>query len=489
MKILSRILRKYNELSKTVKAALWFTICNVLQRGIQFIVTPIYTRLLTTDQYGVYSLFMTWMNIFMIFGTLNMSAGIYYNGIIKDGRDVNSYTSSLQVLSSVCSIITFTIVLIVNALIPDLLNIPNELILLMFLHVIVYPALGFWSAQKRILYKYKPILIITLIASAFAPIVGILLVKNTNLGGYGVIIGFVSINILINGFLFLRNLWLGKFKVKMQDWKDTLRFSIPLIPHYLSQVVLGQFDRIMINHYCGESKAGIYTLVYQVGLIMSILISGINNAFTPWVYQQIKAKNYSRIRKVMNVLLMFFFIINVTLILIAPEIIAILGTSEYQEAMWAVPPIMLSSFVTFVYCIFGTVLFYFEDTRRASLATTVGAVLNVILNAICIPAFGYITAGYTTLASYLIIFILYYFFMKKRCEKENIVGVFDVKSIIWITMVLVLTSSLALLLYSAEVIRYAVFIATLLALFFKRRRIIVMVQAIKSEFYTSKQIK
>lgn len=479
MNLEERLLKSYKDMSSAVKAGLWFTICNVLQRGIQFVVTPIYTRLLTTEQYGDYSLFMTWMNILIIFGTLNMSGGIYYNGIIKKEKDVNIYTSSLQVLSTICTLVTFIIVFLINAIFPKALGMPNIYILLMFIYVLFYPAIELWSAQNRVKYNYRPILIVTLIAAFFAPVIGIILVKYTHLAGYGVVVGFVLVNVIINGIIYAKNLLKGHAIVKTNDWKETLKFSIPLVPHYLSQVILGQFDRIMINYYCGQSKAGIYTLAYQVGLILSILTSGINSAFTPWAYQHIKSRNYGELKKITNLLLGVFLLINSIIILIAPEIIAILGTNEYQEAIWAIPPVMISSFVTFAYCAFGTVLFYFEDTKRASLATTMGAILNVILNVIFIPIKGYIAAGYTTLASYLVIFIIYYLFMRKRCVKEHIEVLFDIRISVGMTIVLMVISGLSLSLYKYPIVRFVAFFTIIFGLIAKRKQINVVFASMK----------
>ena len=73
-KQIKAVYRKYQNMNPVVKAGFAFTLCNVLQRGIQFLITPIYTRVLSTEQYGEYSLFITWMDIMLIFGTLNLSA-------------------------------------------------------------------------------------------------------------------------------------------------------------------------------------------------------------------------------------------------------------------------------------------------------------------------------------------------------------------------------------------------------------------------------
>ena len=147
------------------------------------------------------------------------------------------------------------------------------------------------------------------------------------------------------------------------------------------------------------------------------------------------------------------------------------GSSEYREAMWAIPPVMMSSFVMFAYCAFGTILFYYEDTKRASIATTVGAVLNVILNGIFIPIMGYIAAGYTTLASYLLILCLYYLFMKKCCIREEVTELFDIKIISGILILLIVFSIISLFLYQTIWIRYIVFALLLIVLAVKRKKL------------------
>lgn len=140
---------------------------------------------------------------------------------------------------------------------------------------------------------------------------------------------------------------------------------------------------------------------------------------------------------------------------------------------------MMSSFVMFAYCAFGTVLFYFEDTKRASIATTSGAILNVILNAICIPNFGYIAAGYTTLISYILIFVFYYIFMNRCCEKENIPILFDIKIILAMIGTLIFVSGGALLIYKTIVLRYLIVLGIAISGIIKRRHVFNMISSIR----------
>ncbi|MTV96675.1 oligosaccharide flippase family protein, partial [Streptococcus pneumoniae] len=109
---MKKILNKYYSLSNPVKASIWFTICNVLQKGISMITVPIFTRLLTTEQYGVYSVYQSWYSIIGVFATLNLYYGVFNNGMVKYEKDKNAFTSSMQGLTTTVTAIFLVIYLI-----------------------------------------------------------------------------------------------------------------------------------------------------------------------------------------------------------------------------------------------------------------------------------------------------------------------------------------------------------------------------------------
>ena len=81
MGMIRKLLGKYNSLSVQIRATIWFFVCSVLQRGISVITTPIFTRLLSTEEYGQFSVFNSWLSIAQIIVTLQLSAGVYREGI------------------------------------------------------------------------------------------------------------------------------------------------------------------------------------------------------------------------------------------------------------------------------------------------------------------------------------------------------------------------------------------------------------------------
>ena len=77
------ITSKYRSLSVQAKAALWFTICSFLQKGISFITVPIFTRLMSTEEYGTYTVYLSWLQILTIMTSLYLFNGVYDNAMAK----------------------------------------------------------------------------------------------------------------------------------------------------------------------------------------------------------------------------------------------------------------------------------------------------------------------------------------------------------------------------------------------------------------------
>ena len=97
------ILRKYRSLPVQVKASLWFVVCSFLQRGISVITTPIFTRVLSTDDYGMFSVFQSYFTVLVIVATLYVHMGVINNAFVKMHYSNEKIVSSFQSLSLVIS--------------------------------------------------------------------------------------------------------------------------------------------------------------------------------------------------------------------------------------------------------------------------------------------------------------------------------------------------------------------------------------------------
>lgn len=476
--MIKQILNKYKSLPIQVKGSFWFLLCGFLSRGISFITVPIFTRLLSTEEYGQFNVFNSWFGIVSVIITLNLFYGVYTQGLVKFDDKKNAYSSSLQGLCLTLVLIWTFIYFLFHNFFNSLFSTTTIQIVCMITMCWTSAVFNFWSAEQRNDYKYKKLLIITVIVTFAKPVLGIILVLNSDDKVTARIFGLAIIELIAYVGLFFSQMLKGKMFFSFKIWKYALAFAVPLVPHYLSGVVLSSSDRIMIEKINGFSEAGIYGLAYSVSQIMTIFNSALLNTTEPWLYQKIKSRQINSISAVAMPMMIFVAGINIVLIAFAPEIIYIFAPAEYHDSIYVIPPVTMSVFFIFLYSFFATFEFYYEKKKYIAISTSAGAVVNIILNYIFIDIFGYYAAGYTTLICYIIYAVCHYIFMRKICrEYLDNAKPYDLKNLLLISTAFLIIGFIFLLTYEYILLRYGlIFIILIIALsnyrkiidFFKR---------------------
>lgn len=466
---------KYDKIPYKVRAAMWFLISSFLQKGITALTTPIFTRLLSPDEYGVFNVFNSWMGIIAVFITLNLSYAVYSQGLIKfsDKRDL--FSSSLQGLTLTMVLCWTAIYLLFREFWNHIFNLTTVQMLAMLIMIWTTAVFNFWACEKRVLYKYKSLVIVTLLVSFAKPLVGVIFVILAEDKVTARILGLVLVELIGYTGLFIAQMKRGKTFFSARFWKYALMYNLPLVPHYLSQTVLSSADRIMIKDMIGESESGIYSLAYSVSLIMTLFNTALMQTISPWLYQKIKDKKINEIARIAYISLILIAVVNLILILLAPEVIRIFAPKEYYDAIRIIPPVAMSVFFMYSYDLFAKFAFYYEKTTLIMLASVVGAVLNLILNYIFIGIYGYIAAGYTTLVCYLIYTLFHYILMNSVCKKyADGVRPYRTKVLLMITIPFLLCGFLLLLTYAYPFIRYSLMFFALICLVLLRKKIAVI---------------
>lgn len=457
MEHLQKLKTKYFSLSVGVRAALWFTICNMLQKAIAMITLPIFTRLLTTEQYGTFTIYQSWYTIIFMIATLNLSGGVVNNGMVKYENNRNQFISALQGLATTITMIFFVIYLIWHNFFNKIFELSTIFMLAMFIQLLFEPAYLFWAQKQRYEYKYKSLIVVTLLLAVLSPLVGVIAVISTDYKAEARVISYALVQICIGLIFYIIQSFRGKKLFSKDIWKFALLFNLPLVPHYLSQTVLGQSDRIMISQMIGKSQAAIYGVAYNLASVLSLFINAINSSFVPSMYENIKGKNYQNVKKTANFLVLFMCVLIGVFMLFGPEIILLFTTKEYLETKWVFPPVAASVFFTFVYVMFINVEFYFEKTTYVMFVSVIGAGLNIGLNLIFIKQFGYIAAGYTTVFCYMLFAIGHYLLHKYILKKKEInETVFDGKMILVYSIILLAFMGICVVLYKYNIVRYVI---------------------------------
>ncbi len=298
--------------------------------------------------------------------------------------DRDSYISSQQGLVTVITFGFFLFYLIFRDDCNHFLGMSTPLVLMLFVELLVTPALQFWTVRNRFDYKYKSIVSVTLIKSLLNPVVGVVFVLLSEHKDVARIISTVLVEVIVCGTIAIYQFSKGRRFFDKHYWKYAVAFNIPLIPHYLSGTILNQADRIMISNLVGSSAVAFYSVAYNLAQVMNMFTTAIASSFTPWVYRKLQKKESEEIAPIVNMLLLLMFGFLSILMFLAPEALLIIGGREYAEAVYVIPPIAASVFFIFQYNLFSNIEFFFSERRYVLIGSIAASVLNVILNGIFI---------------------------------------------------------------------------------------------------------
>lgn len=474
-------LKGYKTLAQPVKASLWYTVCNVLNKGLALLATPIFTRIMTEEQYGAFAIFQSWYSIILIFTSLNIFMNSYSKGLISYEEDRHGFTSSMLGLTTLLTGCFGLLYVLFSGFWTAVLELTPALMIAMLLELVTMPALEFWAAQQRFDYKYKKYVAISLLQSALSLTLGVTAVLCTQYKLEARVYTDVLAKALFAGSLFVLIFWRGKRFYHKEYWRYALTFNLPLIPHYLSSYVLNQSDRIMISKMVGDAQAAHYSVAYTISTVMNLVIIAINNSLTPYVYKSIKSDEPDKIKGATRPLYLLVAVLCILTMCFAPEVVLMFAGRAYADAVWVIPPIAASVYFIFVYSGFCNLEYYYQKTGLVALASCLAAVANLGLNFVCIPLFGYYAAGYTTLACYLLMAIFHYVAYRRvlRNNMDRKEGVYDHGVILGCSVLVLATMVVMVLTYRYLPVRYCLVAALAVIAFIYRKKLMGILGRIK----------
>ncbi|MBQ6995566.1 MAG: oligosaccharide flippase family protein [Lachnospiraceae bacterium] len=467
--MIKKILKKYNDIPVAAKATLWFMVCTIIQKSIALITTPIFTRLMSPAQYGQFSVYNSWLQIFTIIATLRLNYAVFNKGMSKYKEDRDGYTSTMQSITFMIAGGMLVIYLIFHKQINALTELPTFIMVALFVELLVTPAIDFWTIRKRYEYLYKPVVFRTIIMAVLNSGIGVIAVLLSEEKGYARIITCILVNFCFGICLFVYNRKKGKVWFKKEYAIFALKFNLPLLLHYISQYIMDQFDRIMIQKMVSVAAAGVYSVAYNAGLLMKIVTQSIINAIVPWQYDKLEKKKFKELDDVL--FLIYILVAGVALLFsaFAPEIMRILADEKYYEAVYVIPPVAIGLVFVFMYTAFANVEFYYDQNKFTMYISMIGALLNVGLNYVGIKLYGYMAAAYTTLFCYVIFALGHYIYMTISVKKLlKIERVFETKRLVILSFAILVLGITVMLFYNNMIIRYVMILLILMVAYMKR---------------------
>ncbi|MBR6917251.1 MAG: oligosaccharide flippase family protein, partial [Clostridia bacterium] len=459
MNVIKKAYQKYNSFPVPVKASFFFVFCGVFKDVVDVISTPVFTRMLTTEEYGLFSVYNSWYQIIRIVITLSIFSDSFNVGMSRYGEKKERFASSQQGLITTLFLIWASVIFVFRDALSDLTGLETSLIILMLAQVLFSSAFYVWFQKNRYLYSYRILTAVTLVYTVLQPLLGIILIKINNSASYGFgngdirIYAGVGVQILFGAVFFVIQFIKNRTYFDKEYWSFSIKINLPLLPHYLSQILLNQSDKLMIDCFQGKSFTAVYSVAHAAAFVLQAVTNNLNATFIPWFYGKLKRRDYSGVRRGVTLLLLFSGALVIALVLVAPEAMKILAGADYHEGIWIIPPLAVSVYLMFFYMLFSDLELFFGKSHYIMVSSLTGAASNIVLNYIFIQKFGYLAAGYTTVAGYLLMCAGHAAFAKLTCKKEGVPFgmIYDAKALISITASLFVLCAGAMMLYNYPV--------------------------------------
>lgn len=423
--------------SKALRSGIGYTIGNVLIKGINFLTLPIFSRLLSPEEFGVYNIFVSYDAIMFVIMGLALHASIQSANLEFRGQ-INRYTSSISLIYVGNAVVFLGIVALFYRQLSNLLDLPPVAVVLLVLCSFSNALITLYNTRVSLDYAYKKYLLVSACSSVSNVGLSLLLILTVfrDQRALGRMIGSVVPLFIIAVIILLSFFRKERPRPNREYWRFGTQYSLPIIPHGISQVLLNQFGRIMIRNMEGDGPAGIYSLAGNIKLILTIITDSIATAWTTWFYARMDEGDRKGIQKRSVQLMGLFFILTVGLMALSPELVFILGGKEYDLAKFIAIPMVLDAFILFLYNIIVPSEYYSKKTSFIMVGTMVAAIINIALNYVFIQRFGFLAVGYTTLFAYLCYLVLH-IVISRRLVK------FFVLPLRWIAGVCIILAALA----------------------------------------------
>lgn len=391
---------------------------SVVNKAIPFLLLPILTRYLSTEEYGILAIYQVMISFGMPIVGMNMQNNITRNFFSKSKEFVARMVFNLFLVLTVSSSI-FLLVISGYLLVGGTqFSIPERWLYVLPLIAFTNMVNSFNLTILRNRKRAAEFGVFQISRTIIDLSITILLIVVYTYGWEGRAMG-----ILVGSFLIsissVYRIWQSGyllFEIDKTQIREILRISIPLIPHALGTVIITLGDRIFIDQMVSTSAVGIYTVGYQFGMIMTLVVTSFNKTWSPWMYELLseeKEENKVTIVKATYLVSGCFIALALIVTGISYYLLPLMTAEEYHSGFVYVIWIAMGYAFNGMYTLVFPYGVHVGKTSYLGVTTFLAAIVNLIANYYLINMNGALGAAQATLISYVIMFISVWWYSNK----------------------------------------------------------------------------
>ncbi len=389
------------------------SIGKIATQFITFLLLPIYTAVLTNEEYGVVDLLNTLTSLLLPIATFQIEQGIFR--YLVDCREDKEKQSQIITTVFKFMIIQAIIYIIIFLGISKFINnnykyfLVGNLLACMFSTILLQICRGMGDNKK---YAFG-----SFISGVTTVVLNIIFIVVFKLGAYGMLTATFIANILCGIYVLLgekiyKYIKIGKYD--KQILKEMIKYSVPLVPNMISWWIVDASDRTIISTILGIGKNGIYSAANKFSNVFASLYSVFNLTWTESASININSPDKDEFfSKILDVTLRFFGSLAIGIIAFLPFVFPILINEKFSEAYYQVPILMVGSMFNVLVSFIGSIYVAKKITKEIAKTSIFAAIINITINLICIRWIGLYAASISTLIAYFSMFIYRYIDSKK----------------------------------------------------------------------------
>lgn len=391
-----------------IQASLFYILGTFFLQGISFLTTPIFTRVLLPSDFGVTSVFSTWVTFFAVFIAAQVSGSIAPSRIHMTEERFHSYLKNIIYLGILCAAALSVLCLVFRIQLSRWLQIEPAMMLHLLIQAYGSALSTFYTTYLIQTKKPKQQIVFSILVAVITTVMGLALVLSIQNGKYwGKILAGTAVNAVIILYVLIYFLPFKSSNTIFKDWKYCLRLSMPLIVHLLANIIIGQSSRVILTELLGEAETGRYYVAYNIGIIGMLFVEACSKAWTPWYLDNTQKRDTLLVNRFSKLFVGVSACAFAGVALFTPEILKIMAPESYWGTSSTTLLIIFSVFFQFLYRFPLGYEQYCQNMKWVAACTLVTAFVNVRLNYIFIPMFGMMGAGLASVFSYLLLFLLH----------------------------------------------------------------------------------
>lgn len=395
---------KYKNLLSNVSL---FTISNLGSKVLTVFMVPLYTSILSTEEYGIVDLIISTISLLLPILTFSMAEGVLRFSFTND-----NYAKDSLIISFVYSILGTIVCLLMYPLI-SLFNVSigkywNYAVILFFLMAIR----DSYSSYVKGVDKTKIFAVQGVVFTFVFLSLNILLLLFFNWGISGYFVSLICANLvsIIYMVLLERNWIYGKIKWNSKLNSEMLIYCVPIIVSTVAWWVNTSVDKYMITEMISVSENGIYSMGHKIPTLITTVTGVFSQA---WLLSAISAEEndseeekqrfYSNIFELYMILCV---LASFLVVLFCKPLSRLMFNKEFYGAWKYVPLLTVSALFSGYAGFWASFSRATKKTNTLLYSTIISAVVNIVLNCVLLRLCGTIGAAIATAISFFVMWVI-----------------------------------------------------------------------------------